>query len=52
MPQPACGSAPGLNRNRYDKGLAVSTEEMAALHVRSARTPGPWNYVITPRART
>jgi hypothetical protein len=41
----------GLDRNRYDKGLAVSTEEMAALNVRSARTLGQWNYVITPRAR-
>jgi hypothetical protein len=41
----------GLDRNRYDKGLAVSPEEMAALNIRTSRVLGQWNYVITPRAR-
>jgi Sec-independent protein translocase protein TatA len=41
----------GLDRNRYDKGVAVSAEEMAALNIRTARILGQWNYVITPRAR-
>ena len=41
----------GLDRNRYEKGLTVTDEEMAALNLRAADVLGQWNYVITPNAR-
>ena len=41
----------GLDRNRYEKGLKVTAEELAALNLRAAPVLGQWNYVIAPRAR-
>jgi len=41
----------GLDRNRYAKGLKVTTEEMAAINIRATRDLGQWNYTITPRAK-
>lgn len=38
-----------LDENRYEKGIKVSDEELAALKIRKDRFHGDWNYTLRPR---
>ena len=37
-----------LDNNRYPKGIKVSEQEMAAIHITEHKFHGDWNYTITP----
>jgi hypothetical protein len=37
-----------LDTNKYEKGLKVSDEELAAVHLTKDRFHGEWNYTISP----
>lgn len=38
----------GLDLNNYEKGITVSDEELAAIHIRKSKFHGDWNYSIMP----
>jgi Rhodopirellula transposase DDE domain len=38
-----------LDTNAYKRGIKVSDEELAAIHLEKASFHGEWNYTITPR---
>ena len=38
-----------LDENRYEQGIKVSDEELAALKIRKDRFHGNWNYTFCPR---
>ena len=39
-----------LDANTYQRGIKVSDEELAAIHLEKASFHGEWNYTITPRS--
>jgi hypothetical protein len=41
-----------LDTNHYPKGVKVSDEELARVHIKRHDFHGDWNYTITPRRRT
>jgi Rhodopirellula transposase DDE domain len=38
----------GLDRRTYEKGIAVTPEEMASVNLLPARVRGEWSYLIAP----
>jgi transposase len=38
-----------LDTNRYETGLKVTDEQLAAVHIKPDKFHGEWNYTITPR---
>jgi hypothetical protein len=38
----------GLDRRTYEKGIAVTPEEMASVNLKPARVRGEWSYLIAP----
>ena len=38
----------GLDRRTYEKGIAVTPEEMASVNLQRARVRGEWSYLIAP----
>ena len=40
-----------LDKNDYPTGVAVSDEELTAMHIRRSRFHGDWNYVVPPNEK-